>query len=299
MDTLNFKSATVRTFDLQVTPEMAEQMLMTSPGNRRIRKWHVDVLAGAMQRGQWKITHQGLAFDSTGALRDGHHRLNACKQSGVTVTFRVTVGIDPDSALAMDVGIVRSVSDSTGWDRRIAEPLRLATVIARSTHQPTTEQVYEIANGGLLVALQDLLDHCGSVRRYFTSAPMKLAAAATLMSRPNARTFVFHQYRALCLFDFDQMTPSAKALIRQVENNKAQSASVRDTLVRGLRVFDPDRAEIAKIMVNDGDISAATKFVQTLLLESIGELPAKPSMKRLTERREINQRFAHGISYAQ
>jgi len=90
---MDFKSNTVKTTEMSITPELAQEMLKTSVGNRAIRKWHVDVLAVAQQRGEWTLTHQGAAFDSNGVLRDAHHRLMACVRSGVTIRMLVTVGL--------------------------------------------------------------------------------------------------------------------------------------------------------------------------------------------------------------
>lgn len=271
---MKLKSDTVETFSVQVTPAMAAAMLATSIGNRRLRMWHVDALAACMLRGEWKVTHQGLAFDRNGALRDGHHRLRACQQSGLTLPFRVTLGLPPDATDVMDTGVLRNLSDLTGWDKRVAEPLRFGTMLARGTNRVTVAQVHEIAEGGLLQAITTLVEYCGSARRYFSSAPVRLAAAITLMTNDDA-AFVLKQYRALCLLDFDQMTSSAKALVRQVESSKTVTTDTRDTLVRALRVFDPDRAHVTKIQISEADVKAATALVRAVLLDSIGEGEAK------------------------
>jgi hypothetical protein len=269
---MNFKSNTLQTFDAQVTPAMAADMLAASAGNRHMRMWHVDMLAAAMVRGEWKVTHQGVAFDSNGALIDGHHRLRACQQSGLTVPFRVTVGLPPEAVNVMDTGVLRNLADLTGWDKRVAEPLRYGTTIARGDQRVTAAQVREIAAGGLFDSLTTLIEYCGSARRYFSNAPVKLAAAVTLMNRDDA-AFVLKQYRALCLLDFDQMTPSAKALVRQVDSSKIFSGSTgqRDMLARALRVFDSERANVTKIQVNEADVKAGIELVRTVLLNSIGE----------------------------
>lgn len=271
---MKLKSDTVETFSVQVTPAMAADMLATSIGNRRLRMWHVDALAACMLRGEWKVTHQGLAFDRNGALRDGHHRLRACQQSGLTLPFRVTLGLPPDVTDVMDTGVLRNLSDLTGWDKRVAEPLRFGTMIARGDNRVTVAQVHEVAEGGLMQAITTLVEYCGSARRYFSSAPVRLAAAITLMTNDDA-AFVLKQYRALCLLDFDQMTSSAKALVRQVESSKTATTDTRDTLARALRVFDPDRAHLTKIQISDADVKAATALVKAVLLDSIGEGTAK------------------------
>jgi hypothetical protein len=267
---MDFRSSTVKTFELQVTPALAKQMLATSAGNRKIRGWHVDILSALQRRGEWKMTHQGAAFDWNGALRDAHHRLLACVQSGVTISMLVTVGLDPSVFDAVDQGVNRSLSDLTGWDKRVAEPLRLGTQIARSNGRVTVPQVQEIADGGLAQALTHLVEYCGSARRYYSAAPMRLAAAATIMNGGDS-AFVLGQYRALCTLDFDQMTQCSKGLVRQVDSLKARAGDTREALARGFRVFDVERADLSKIQVSEADAAAAVEMVRTLLLESVGE----------------------------
>lgn len=285
---MNFKSNTVQTTKVNVTPDLAKLMLETSPGNRRLRAWHIDMLAALQQRGEWKLTHQGAAFDWNGALRDAHHRLHACVKSGITVQMLVTTGLDPAAFDAVDQGINRSLSDVTGIDKRVAEPLRLGTSLARKSTRVTPTQVQEIAAGGLLDALTNLVDYCGSTRRYYSTAPIKLAASATIMNGGDSN-FVFGQYRALCVLDFDAMTQCSKALVRQVDSSKVKSNDVRESVARGLRVFDVNRADISKIQVSTADVAASVEMVSALLLESIGEGRPKTSKRFALQ---IPNRFA-------
>lgn len=62
----DFKRENAETAIMDITPETARQLLSTSPGNRKIRQWHVDILAGSMTRGQWKVTSQGIGIDRNG-----------------------------------------------------------------------------------------------------------------------------------------------------------------------------------------------------------------------------------------
>ena len=276
-----FKSGSIKTLEIEVTPGLAAEMLATSIGNRKTRRWHVDMLAAAMRRGEWKLTHQGAAFDWNGALRDAHHRLMACAQSGVSITMLVTLGLDPDSFDAVDQGVNRTLSDINGWEKRIAEPLRLATAIARGSSRVTPQQVHEIASGGLDKALDGLVEYCGTARRYYSSAPMRLAAATTIMNGGDS-SFVLRQYRALCLLDFDEMTQCSKALVRQVDSLKASASQTRETIARGLKVFDSSRAGISKIQVSDADIVGSVELVRAIILDSVGEGRTNAPTRRKT-----------------
>ncbi len=278
-----YKIGSIKTIEMDVTPHVATEMLATSAGNRQIRRWHVDMLAAAMHRGEWKLTHQGVAFDWNGALRDAHHRLMACAQSGVTVRMLVTLGLDPSAFDAVDQGVNRTLTDIKGWDKRIAEPLRLAASIARGNSRVTPQQVHEVAEGGLEKALTGLIEYCGSARRFYASAPMRLAAAATIMNGGDS-AFVLRQYRALCLLKFDEMTQCSKALVRQVDSLKVRAGQTRESLTRGLKVFDSARADISKIQVTEADIAGSVEMVRAMILASVGEGRPKDSARRSTAR---------------
>jgi len=101
---------------------------------------------------------------------------------------------------------------------------------------------------------------------------MKLAACITIMNGGNA-DFVLQQYRALCSLDFEAMSKSAQAIVRQVDSGKARAIETREVLARGFRVFDKDRHGISKIQISDADIDAAVELVRSVLRNSVGEEP--------------------------
>jgi hypothetical protein len=121
-----------------------------------------------------------------------------------------------------------------------------------------------IMNSGLMDAAQSLIEFCGTTRKYFSSAPMKLAACITIMNGGDA-DYVLRQYRALCNLDFDAMSNSAKSLVRQVEIGKTRSNETREVLARGMRVFDKSRHEINRVQVSNADIDAAVDLVRSVL----------------------------------
>lgn len=62
-----------------VTPEMASDWLSTRrwENNRRISNHTVTKYISDMREGLWKLTRQGLIFDTEGSMIDGQHRLRA------------------------------------------------------------------------------------------------------------------------------------------------------------------------------------------------------------------------------
>ena len=249
---------------LTITPDLASRILNTSPGNRRQRGWYVDLLAAAMKRDEWKVTNQGIGIDSLGRLRDAHHRLTACIKSGVPFESLVVFGLDPSVYEVIDTGIKRNVEDLLDIESRIAQPLRLGASFTLSNQKPTAAQLKPFMKCGLYDALKALTEYCGTSRKYYSSAAMKLAAVITIMNGGNA-DFVMQQYRGLCLLDFDNLSSSAKGLIRQVNSKKVNTVDQRDTLARGFKVFDFDRRDISKIQITDVDLALAAATVREVL----------------------------------
>lgn len=94
-----------------ITPEMAQQYLSTSLGNRPLNKRAVRQYAAMMQLGRWAMNGESICFDSNGALVNGHHRLHAIMLGQVPVEILVVRGVDPKAWFTYDTGKMRSGSD--------------------------------------------------------------------------------------------------------------------------------------------------------------------------------------------
>lgn len=95
----------MRTEDRVVTPEMAAEWIRSNlPENRRVSKALVARFKRDMLAGNWRFTHQGIAFDRDGRLVDGQHRLLAIIESGVSAKMMVTVGVPQDAMVGIDTG---------------------------------------------------------------------------------------------------------------------------------------------------------------------------------------------------
>lgn len=99
------------TFEVHITPEMAKEWLDKQGLNRPYKQAWVDQYARAMKAGEWKLTHQGIAFAKNGELKDGQHRLMAIIKANVPVNMMVTYGIDDDCMEFIDSGNIRKLSD--------------------------------------------------------------------------------------------------------------------------------------------------------------------------------------------
>ena len=102
----------IRTGFQTVTPAMAEVWLDKNTANRPVSDARVATLAAAMKRGEWRLTHQGIAFGADGSLYDGQHRLWAIITSGLDVTLMVTTGLEEGARADIDGQRPRSVADN-------------------------------------------------------------------------------------------------------------------------------------------------------------------------------------------
>jgi hypothetical protein len=102
----------METKNVTMTPEWAQNILRNqNKGNRPIKNAAVAKLVKAIENGEWKLTHQGIAFDWNGNLVDGQHRLLAIAKSGASVPIAVTTNCDPSIFIACDIGAARTSSD--------------------------------------------------------------------------------------------------------------------------------------------------------------------------------------------
>ena len=113
-----------------ITPEIAADYLARNTDNRPLRQVVVNSYVRAMKRGQWKHTRQGIAFYKDGTLADGQHRLEAVRQSGVSVWMLVTCNVEPSSLGAMDQGLRRKAFDFMEGGHKSVQSAAARIVIA-------------------------------------------------------------------------------------------------------------------------------------------------------------------------
>lgn len=139
---------------MDVDPAQAFRWLDGNTHNRPASQQHVERLARDMKAGRWRLTHQGIAFDTTGLLIDGQHRLWAIIEANVTVTLRVFYNEPADNRHVLDTGERRSnldVLSITGVagevDRMLLATLRsmIAGLSARPIRQTPGEEAEQLA----------------------------------------------------------------------------------------------------------------------------------------------------------
>ena len=113
-----------------ITPEMAAEYLEKNKDNRQPTERHIKYLASQMNAGKWYLTHQGIAFDANGDLRDGQHRLFAVLRSMSPQEMLVIRGLEPETFQVMDTGKNRTAADILhieGYDKYSPKMLATAT----------------------------------------------------------------------------------------------------------------------------------------------------------------------------
>ncbi|MEV4096466.1 hypothetical protein [Streptosporangium saharense] len=95
-----------------IDPERARELLARNKKNRRLDKGTVERYAEAMRRGEWQLSHQGIAISGSGELLDGQHRLEAIIKAHVAIEMPVAQGMSEDIFSVLDTGKRRSPSDA-------------------------------------------------------------------------------------------------------------------------------------------------------------------------------------------
>jgi hypothetical protein len=101
----------VRSKVQSITPVKAEEWLLANTQNRPVSKKTVRAFAEAMRRGEWKVTHQGIAFDTDGVLVDGQHRLAAIIEAQQPVDMTVFTQVPAGGFDVLDTGKRRNAAD--------------------------------------------------------------------------------------------------------------------------------------------------------------------------------------------
>ena len=237
---------------ISVTPKMASKWLQHNTSNRHLRRGVVDSIKDALSRGEYIMSHQGIAFTDDGVLADGQHRLTAIAElEKGAFPMLVTTGLTKEAFKIMDIGIKRSPSESLQKDRRTVEVAMCFAVLCdtkrKAAQSPTRlipfiERIHDVHDG--------LMAYCSSSSRTWSAIGIRAAAVLTIL-RGGDPDYVKSVYRSLVLTDLDVMPPVAKVLFKAQLSGVVNIRDKPDTIARGLTVFDKKKANNTKILVKD------------------------------------------------
>jgi hypothetical protein len=225
-----------------------------SLGNRRLAKSWVSGLADDMLHGRFRLTGQPIIFNERGVLVDGHHRLTALAQSGVTCEMLVVRGTSVEAFEAIDRGRRRSSADVTGADPRVMAVATLAVncaVGATNRVSYSGRAVLEMC-APVLPLIEKLVALVTSHRRVWTSAPAILGIALAIVEEPSREDDILAQFRCVVDLDYASFAPSVAALHRAIESGalKASNGGESQKLTeRTARAMSDLRKDVKRLML--------------------------------------------------
>ena len=99
-----------------ITQETAREYLSASAGNRGLKRPKIMGLKRDMIAGRFLANGESIIFSEDGTLIDGHHRLTACRDSGVTIQSVVVRGVPDLAKKTVDTGASRTIGDHLTMD---------------------------------------------------------------------------------------------------------------------------------------------------------------------------------------
>lgn len=258
----------MKTHVMSVTPAMAEKWLQRNTINRPIRMSVVEGYLAAYRRGEYKLTHQGIAFATDGALLDGQHRLTALTQmpQGFSLQMMVTTDMPPDSFKAIDLGLRRSNSDVLRVPQGLAAVARYLAVLNDQRHSSISPQLLMSYINPIEDCYDKLVSFCPTVTKTWSSAAVRSAAILQMMAGGD-KDYICITYYALNHAEFDSMSQIAKVLYRQHIKGATKAKAV-DMFCRSFKAFDHRNAGLGTIQISDTStiVSRARSIVQERVL---------------------------------
>lgn len=180
----------MRTIEVNVTPELATEYLAHNTANRPIDRGHVRKLSDELRSQRWKRTHQGIAFDSQGILRDGQHRLLAIVETGIPAMLQVTTDVDSGAMDAIDQHRVRTAAQILAMKTGIVKEGARLTAMARTILQVVggETRVSNIAASGFAAAHDDTLQKYLHIARTYAPAVAAAFAYADMLGWSEVQT---------------------------------------------------------------------------------------------------------------
>jgi hypothetical protein len=266
----------MKTQMVDVTPKLAREWLRFNTNNRPLRPSHVEALRASFERGEYVFTHQGIAFDSDGAVADGQHRLTAISllPDGWSFPMLVTRGLDRETAFPVidAVQAKRSTSDVLGIDGGLGYVGNFfARVYAGRSNGITPVYVAPFARWAQ-PEYEELVLFCPASCKTWSSAPVRAAAIVSMKTGIDS-DYVKLMYSSLVRADFSAMPPVVQALYRAHQSGNVRASAAFDIMVRCIRAFDPKNAKNSRVQIKEPAIAVAQ--VRDLIHSEIFEAKKK------------------------
>jgi len=96
---------------IEITPPHAKELLELNIHNRPVNERHINALASAMKRGEWKFNGDTICLNDDQII-DGQHRLMACVRANVPFETLIVYGLPASVFDTKDTGKKRSAADA-------------------------------------------------------------------------------------------------------------------------------------------------------------------------------------------
>lgn len=252
---------------INITPPMASNWLESNTINRPLRPSVVEGLVMAFTRNEYRLTHQGIAFSTTGELLDGQHRLTAISKmpAGFSIPIMVTRGLPMDASKGMDQGLKRTHADVLVIPTRMAAAARYLARHHQTSNRGISSQFLIPFVEGIRKPYMDLHGFCSKTSKVWSGAAIN-AAAILCMLNDGDEDYIKMTYYALNHAEFDSMSPAAQSLFRQSITGSANMATA-DMFCRALKVFDVKQAKTTNLRITD--TAASLNFAREVITRKV------------------------------
>lgn len=239
-----------------ITPEKAKQWLdHNNEGNRSIKPTIVNKYARDIREGNWRLTHQCIAFDSTGHLIDGQHRLSAVVQSDMPIHAYVAQYDSAESAmkLPIDMQAKRAIFEVLQVSRREQETAAAALrVMKTNATLPTMTEIESVIR--IAKDIMTVVHGCisGTVK-YRSAAPARAAIMMLMKEYPSRAEYLAKIYREFVSMDLADLPSSVLALVKNLDGGqiKVGGSDQRELFLRVYYAFSPPNFGVKIIRLSD------------------------------------------------
>ena len=196
-----------------ITPQVAQALLFGNNGNRKLMTSRVETLAKAMKSEQWIENGDPIHVSKSGRLLNGQHRLEAVIMSGCAYNGVVVYGVDESAFMTYDSHAKRTLSDSSGVQRKTIE---IYNIIIRA-YKITPNPIMIVAFDGAAIGdvCRAFSENGNTARKNYSRASVRTGFVLVAMN--NGKTSeVFAQYKYLVQQDYDSMTDGVKLLSARI-----------------------------------------------------------------------------------
>jgi hypothetical protein len=155
-----------------VTPQMANDWLLTNNRNRNISKVRVAKIVDDIINYRWQYNGESIKFDVDGNLIDGQHRLLAIAQSERSLPLLIVNNLATESQQTIDLGRPRTLNDI----------VNILNIPHSSKVAAIGNMVLQLENNPNIVWSERSLATKALATEFIRSTTSKLVAAAILSS---------------------------------------------------------------------------------------------------------------------